>query len=175
MNDSLCGDFINRLIENLPDKVVNGNSIKRLTGDISDRFESVAGGNGFYIDQISQKGLYYAGSITFGDAYFRPSSTKNKTYAMNGKNLFELGANVQNTNLQTYTISESLSTSFTLVHELIHSYYGLGHAASHDDMAEAARGAMMQTGIRDDAMPPLSRSSEFFNSALIKACSRVKL
>lgn len=71
-----------------------------------------------------------------------------------------------------FEVVRSLDTTFTLVHELIHSFYGKGQAASHREMADAARTAMKSLGI-EGQMP--TDPSDFFDAALLRACGHVKL
>ncbi|MEJ7623794.1 MAG: hypothetical protein WKF34_07355 [Pyrinomonadaceae bacterium] len=175
MADKNCGDFINSVLAALKDKTVNGATAKRFAGSIGDLFERINGGGGFWKEGINALGLYYSGKITFGSSNFNPTGSGTLRYGIDGKNLVTLGPRVAGTGYQVYEVSEGLVTTFTLVHELVHSSYEKGHAASHFEMGRSAEKALKQVGLQDKLTLTDTNASAYFNAALIQACAKVKL
>ena len=177
MENPLCRDFINGVIKNLQDKIVNGLVVKRLDDSIASRFSKIAEGGGFATADIQVTAQYVNDKITFAADRFKPSGKATIRFGIDNKNLYVLGPRITASRARDIIeISEGLKTTLTLVHELIHSYYGKESAVSHEAMAIASKEALTGLGITG-LMPAVSRNggSDFFDAALLRACGKVKL
>lgn len=174
LENKLCSDFINGVINNLKDKIVNGQEAKKFSGTIGENFERINSAGGFWKGNINLRGLYVGLKITFGNRYFSPAGSDAIKYGIDENNLSELGPKASGRGYEVYELTKGLDTTLTLVHELVHGYYERGFAASHDEMAIAAKASLQQLG-NHGKMPPISKPSQYFDAALVKACGKVKL
>ncbi len=169
--DKDCGDFVNAVLAALKDKTVNGNPVKKLTESIAERFEGIAKGRGFFLDNHDPAfGRYESGGITFGRP-FNPTGTDITAYEISDTNYSILLPGLKKGG---YEVTSALDTTLTLIHELVHSYYGSGFVTEHPEMDKAASIAINKVGIKGP-IPAPTGSGHTFDGALMRACGKVKL
>jgi len=166
-----CGDFVNAVISNLTNKSVNGHEVTKFPGSIDEMFDDINATGGFWVDDISVRGLFLRRSITFGSKTFTPTSSNLVRWNVSSTGLYIIGDSIKSVRGTTFELTGSGDTVNTLIHELIHAYYPGGFVADHTEMDVAAEKALKSLGI-EGAMPPFDLHGTYFDAALIRACGK---
>ena len=181
MANQRCKDFINNLISNLRSTASTfaANVFPKFPGGIVENFDRMHKEFGTRVSTGLSDGTW-AETTTWGGITF------NKRYFSFEKDVMRLEDFASDFHAKTVKISREMSTTFTLVHELVHAYYiaqiptpGIPNSGRyltpHADMAEAAQKALVQSGIVKDAVPIVGNGSGYFDDALALACSNAAL
>lgn len=199
ITDKKCGAFINGVISNLSDitivaKAANGDIVtrtyKKFEGTILENFDRVRNGGGYWQANINSAGASLNQQIWFQRSSFAPNSDNVSWYGIN--QVFKSDSlvatkmvgskyrtkHVDSQNYYSMSISDRMENTFTLVHELIHSYLIQGRGTityTHPQMALAAQLAMQQNGFSKNPIPLYGEGAGYFDTALRLNCGDVKL
>ena len=128
--------FINAVIKNLPDKIYPdpnnlsiGVSVAKFNGTIVEKFDLLRkDGKLLLASNTKTKAFYEKNVIRFDRLHFKPYSDVIINQMITSNNL--LDSIVKSDVGKGYQITEKLATVFTLVHELLHTYYPLTISSS---------------------------------------------
>lgn len=177
--DEKCGKFIKSLIKNLPAEISAGTLVFEKLPGLTEIFDATRNGQGFWLKDgppRAENRVRGSGSqISFERNFFGTSLTATVLQAF---------PRPMQQGVRSFTISQGLDTTLTLIHELLHGMYtrsaksapnhGGGLPLSHEMMSIAAQKALVESGLMKEEVP-IYDADLYNGDALLFACKGVKL
>ena len=177
-DDKMCGKFLDAVIKALPPGWSFGNlNATKFTGSISDNLERVLNAGGLWVQEnLGADAVFRAGKITFNAGSLKLTDNRIAFLFNEGGQMSMVST--MPSDLKNSTATESLETTFTLIHELVHAYLDpvtTPNCMSHPQMDQAAEAAMKNLGIQPKSAYKENPDGKYFDALLRQMCGGVKL